>query len=592
MLTRQARLRWRRRLRSTSKNVQAAQQQAAEHLDKHVIRRWQKFADVRRFVVGWLILIGLLLFGVSLQNRNLSQFYQHTVRAAGGIYTEGVVGETKNLNPIFATSAPDRTATRLLFDPLIEYDSSAQLKPALAASWQINQAQTTYTLKLRSGALWHDGRPITSYDVVYTFTTIQHPDTGSPLQRSWRDVRVEAPDESTVVFTLPNAFTPFLQSLTNVGILPSHILEEVPLTELRAHPFNLSPNVGSGPFTFANMTLEATTGEVRLTRFDQYYEGKPQLSEFIIHSYFDHEEMIEAFNEGTIMGASGLRTQDLTMLPEETDRYRLYTPRLFNNVLLFFNSSDAPYADKDFRLALVQATNTRAIFDRLGHHYPESDAPLLNDQLGYNQRYVQLGYDKKKAGQLLDKLGWKLKSDDGLRYKNDQVLELTLITQNSDEYPIVAEEIQRQWRELGIILKLELVNPDKLQQDFIAPHTYSLLLLGVDQGVDSDVFVYWHSSEARVEGFNLSEYKNNFVDAALEAGRTRLDVPLRRAKYEAFLQQWRADAPAVALYRPVFFYTQLNVVDGFEAQAMPDSVDRLSNVEKWTILTEKVNKTL
>lgn len=591
MFTRQARLRWRRRLRSTSKNVQTAQHQAAEHLDKHVVRRWQNFADVRRFVLGWLTLIGLLLFGVGLQSNSLNQFYQETVRADGGIYTEGVVGEIKNLNPIFATSPPDRTASRLLFDPLIEYDEFAELKPALAADWQVNRTQTVYTLHLRAGLTWHDGRPLTSQDVLYTFTTIQHQDTGSPLQRSWRDVQIEAPDESTIVFRLPNAFTPFLHSLTNVGILPSHVLEEVPLTELRAHPFNLSPNVGSGPFTFANMTLEADTGEIRLTRFDNYYEDAPRLAEFIVHSYIDHEAMIQAFNEGAIMGASGLRSQDLAMLSGDTDQYRLQTPRLFNNVLLFFNLSDAPYNNKDFRLALTQATSTRAIFDRLSGRYPESDAPLLTGQLGYQSRNAQVGYSKSKAAQLLDKLGWKL-NDEGLRAKAGKILELTLITQNSDEYPIVAEEIQRQWRELGIILKLELVSPDKLQQDYIAPHTYSLLLLGVDQGVDSDVFVYWHSSEARVEGFNLSEYKNEFVDAALEAGRTRLDTALRQAKYESFMAQWRKDAPAVALYRPVFFYAQLDVVDGFATKAIPAPFFRLGNVEDWTILTERVDQTL
>lgn len=590
MVNRTTRLRWRRRLRSTGKNVQEAQRQAAEHLDKHVVRRWQKFTDVRRFVVSWLLLIGLLLFGVALQAANLGQFYQETIRASGGIYTEGVVGEIKNLNPIFAASAPDRTASRLLFDPLIEYDDEANLHPALALNWEVNDKRTVYTLHLRTDAKWQDGHPVTSADVLYTFSAIQHQDTGSPLQRSWQSVKVDAPDVSTVVFTLPNAFTPFLHSLPRVGILPKHILGEVPLTELRAHPFNLSPNVGNGPFNFASMALEEKSGQIRLTRYDQYYAGAPRLSEFIVQSFVDHEEMVAAFKEGTIMGASGLRTTDLAGV-EDTNDNQLHTPRLFNNVMLFFNLSDPPFNDKNFRIALTRATSTRAIFERLNHRYPESEAPLLTGQLGYSANRTQLSTDAKEAGKLFDKLGWKV-GVDGLRAKGGKPLELTLLAQNSDDYPIVAEELQRQWRELGIVLKLEFVSPDDLQQNHIAPHTYSLLLLGIDLGVDPDVFVYWHSSEARVEGFNLSEYKNAIVDAALEAGRTRLDPSLRRVKYQAFLQQWRLDAPAVALYRPVFFYAQLEIVDGFTSKAMPDPIDRLNHIENWTILTEEVERTL
>lgn len=589
MVNRSTRLRWRRRLRSTNKNVQEAQRQAAEHLDKHVVRRWQKFTDVRRFVVSWLLLIGLLLIGVALQAANLGQFYQETVRASGGIYTEGVVGEIKNLNPIFATSAPDRTASRLLFDPLIKYDDEANLDPALALSWEVNDERTVYTLHLRTDAKWQDGQPVTSADVVYTFFAIQHQDTGSPLQRSWQSVKVDAPDSSTVVFTLPNPFTPFLHSLPRVGILPEHILGDVPLTELRAHPFNLSPTVGNGVFNFSSMALEENSGQIRLTRNEQYYGGAPRLNEFIVQSFIDHEEMVAAFKEGTIMGASGLRTNDLVEV-EATNDHQLHTPRLFNNVMLFFNLSDAPFNNKDFRIALTRATSTRAVFERLNRRYPESEAPLLTGQLGYSANRTQLGADAKAAAKLLDKLGWKVGTD-GLRAKGDKPLELTLLAQNSDDYPIVAEELQRQWRELGIVLKLEFVSPDDLQQNHIAPHTYSLLLLGIDLGVDPDVFVYWHSSEARVEGFNLSEYKNAVVDAALEAGRTRLDTPLRRVKYQAFLQQWRLDAPAVALYRPVFFYAQLEIVDGFTSKAMPDPIDRLNRVENWTILTEEVNQT-
>lgn len=591
MVNRSTRLRLRRRVRSTSRSVKEAQSQAAQQLDKHVVRRWQKFSDVRRFVAGWLILIGLLLFGIYLQTANLHQFYKETVRADGGIYAEGAVGEVKNMNPIFATSQPDRTLAKLLFEPLIKYDAEAKLSGALAKDWKVSNGGTVYTLNLRDNLFWSDGQRLTSADAVFTFEAIQHQDTGSHLERSWRDIEVTAPDEQTVVFTLPNAFTPFLHSLAYVGILPKHTLEGVPLSELRAHSFNLAPEVSSGPFAFASLVSQDNQSEIRLRQYDDYYGGPARLNEFIMHSFVDHEEMIAAFNEGSIMGASGLRSQDIGQLAGPNSRYQIHDPPLFNNVMLFYNNSDAPFDSKNVRLGLTRGTDTKAIFELLDRRYPLSDAPILNGQLGYDARYAQHDFNPAEAAEYLDKAGWK-KGADGLRHKGERQLELTLIAQNSDEYPLVAEEIQRQWLELGIVVKLELINPDKLQPDYIAPHAYSLLLIGIDLGVDPDVFVYWHSSEARIGGFNLSEYKNSFVDAALEAGRTRTDTKLRSAKYESFMRQWRADAPATALYRPTFFYAQLAVVDGMDGAYLADPVDRLGNVNNWTILTEEVNKQL
>lgn len=591
MVNRSTRLRLRRRVRSTGQSVKQAQSQAAEHLDKHVVRRWQKFSDVRRFVFGWLVLIGLLLFGLYLQTLSLGQFYKETVRADGGIYAEGVVGNVKNMNPIFAASPPDRTLAKLLFEPLMKYNADAELTGALARDWSVNDDLTAYTLTLRDGLVWSDGQPLTSADVVFTFEAIQHQDTGSPLQRSWRDIEVTAADEKTVVFSLPNSFTPFLHSLTHVGILPAHTLDQIALSELRADGFNLAPTATSGPFSFASLVTQDDQAEVRLRRNNIYHAGPARLDEFIVQSFADQEELIAALNDGAVMGASGLRTQDLDQLKDPDSRYQIHNPPLFNNVMLFFNNSDAPFNDKNVRLGLVRGTDTRAIFEMLDRRYPLSDAPILNGQLGYSQRFAQFDFNPAAAAEVLDKAGWKA-GEDGLRRKGGRVMELSLIAQNSDEYPIVAEEIQRQWLELGVMAKLELVSPEQLQPDYIAPHAYSLLLIGIDLGVDPDPFVYWHSSEARIGGFNLSEYKNDFVDAALEAGRTRPDSNLRRAKYQSFLRQWRADAPGLALYRPTFFYAQLAVVDGPKNSYLADPIDRFADVQQWTILTHEVDRQL
>lgn len=582
------RLRLRRRLRNTRKGVTEAQSQAAEHLDKHVVRRWQKFKDVQRFVFGWLALVALLAFGVLVQQRALAGFYMEKVPAPGGTYTEGVVGEISNINPIFASSTPDRSAAALIFEPLLTYDNQTKLIGALAESWTANEEQDEYTIKLRTDLVWHDGTPLTSRDVVFTFEAIQHPDTNSPLNRSWRDITVEAADDTTVIFTLPNPFTPFIHSLTRVGILPHHVLGEIEPRELRAHPFNLAPRVGSGPFVFASIALDDEVGQIRLTRFDNYYRGQPKLNEIVLQTFADQEELLAAFSEDVVSGAAGLRTSDISQLNELHD-YKLNTPSLYHNVLLFMNMSEDNLKDRKLRQALVQSTDNNQIFKQLGAHFRTSNGPLLRDQLGYDPDLAQFEYSPTQADKLLDELGWVM-ADDGFRYKDEKRLEFTLVTQHSEEYPIVAEEIQRQWHERGISLQPQFIEATDLQQSYVIPHNYELLLLGIDQGVDPDVFVYWHSSQARVGGFNLSELEDDEIDASLEAGRTRIDPALRAAKFETFLTRWRRAAPAVALYRPGFFYVQDDAVNGFNKSRLADPVGRYFDIHNWTIRSQMVRK--
>src|SRR5690606_9721894 len=145
-MDRSTRLRLRRRLRNTRKGVASAQSQAAEHLDKHVVRRWQKFKDVRRFIFGWLALVCLLFFGVFVQQQSLAEYYMESVPAPGGVYTEGVVGEISNLNPIFASTDADRSAAALMFEPLLTYDENMKLVGALAERWSANEDQDEYTV--------------------------------------------------------------------------------------------------------------------------------------------------------------------------------------------------------------------------------------------------------------------------------------------------------------------------------------------------------------------------------------------------------------------------------------------------------------
>jgi ABC-type transport system substrate-binding protein len=128
-------------------------------------------------------------------------------------------------------------------------------------------------------------------------------------------------------------------------------------------------------------------------------------------------------------------------------------------------------------------------------------------------------------------------------------------------------------------------------QNALTYHNYSAVLNGISIGIDPDVFVYWASSQASISAINdlnFSEYKNPTADAALEAGRTRLEPQLRTIKYQPFLQAWQQDAPALGLYQPRLLYLTNGLVDGLQPGPIVSSADRFNNVQNWEIRQAKV----
>ncbi len=532
-----------KRVRSTKKNVEQVQEATTDTLNKHLVRRWSKLKDVRRFVIGWLVLVFVLGLGVIIQSGALKSYYMEDVPMAGGTYLEGVVGEFSSLNPMFSISSVDNSVTKLVYSSLLKYDQNNKLVGDLATEWKTSEDNVVYTVKLRNDVYWHDGQKFTADDVVFTYKAIQSPDTNSPLASSWKGIEIQALDEYTVSFKLPNEYTPFLHSLTN-GIVPEHLLGNIAFDELRASDFNFEP-VGTGPFVFKRLFAGEQRSQVNLARNETYYENPAYIEEFVVLSYEDQVMMMDDFKSGELSAITALRSFELDELSSLNYVAKVHFP-LFSQVYIFLNNRDPLLKSADVRRALVYATDKNAIFQTLGGRYPIGDSPLLKEQLGYNEEFVQPKVNTNKANELLDKAGWK-RGKDGVRVKGSERLEINLVSQNSDEYPKVLAQIQKDWLKIGVVVNLELISNQDFTQNYIAPHDYQALTFGVAQGVDPDVFPYWHSSQAISGGFNLSNYKSSAADVALEAGRTRSDPKLRTEKYKAFLEQWMGDNPAIAL---------------------------------------------
>ncbi len=591
MIDRTTRLRWRRRYRKGRRQVEDIGQQAEQQLERHLIRRLSRLWEVRRFIIAWILLLALLSGGVVMQTRALSQYYQTLQPIPGGTYTEGILGSFTDANPLYATGTVDSSVARLVFAGLFKYDAKNQLVGDLAQKWSVDGTGKIYTVKLKPNLRWQDGKPLTAADVVFTYKVIQNPDAKSALASSWQGIDVSAPDAGTVKFVLPNALVSFPYSMTN-GLIPEHLLSGLPLAQLRSVSFNTTHPVGAGPFKWETIEVSGDTPETREERLallpnELYVGGMPKLGRFVIRAIHNDKQLITSFRNQELNAAVGLE-QVPDNLSKDVQDYNL---PLTSEVMVFLKNSQEILSDVRVRQALVKATDVNEVVRSLGYPVISAREPFLHNQAGFTTAVQQFSTNVNEANKLLDDAGWSMGAD-GVRHKDKHTLSFRLYTESTSEYALVSQILQRQWRAVGVDAQV-LLQPGSDLQSSIAFHTYDALLYGISIGPDSDIFAYWHSSQADLRSpnrLNFSEYKSKTADQALEAGRTRSDTALRTVKYKAFLDAWRNDAPAIVLYQPRFLYLTHGSVFGLSANTINTGPDRFSNVENWMIRQAKTTK--
>lgn len=561
------------------------------HAHRFLISRWANLRDVRRHALGWLLLAGLLVVATGLQLYWVQSANSSQQPVEGGTYAEGVIGRLDTLNPIYASTQSERSASYLIFSSLFRYDRENNLEADLAQTWKASPDGKVYTVKLREGAVWHDGKPVTADDVVFTLGLIKNPQARSYLYRTWQDISVKALSRYEVEFTLPSAYAPFPHALT-FGILPKHIIGKASPARLRENPFNRQP-IGSGPFSFKSIQVinpDADRVVVQLERNDEYYRGAVKLERFQVHTYQNHDDLRQGFMSREINAATELTSSDIKTIKEQQPTTIVADAPLYHGVYAFFQTERPILSDGAVRRALVKATDRAQVREALAGFASPLDGPLLTDQVSSVQGLKQEGFDAKAASDELQAAGWVLNGS--VREKAGQRLELSVVAPQTGDYPAVLETLAKQWRSVGIDVKTQVVETDTFEQNILTSRAYDVLLYELALGADPDVFAYWHSSQASVRGFNLSNYKSGVADDALVSARGRSETDLRSAKYRGFYEQWLKDAPAVGLYRPHLHYIMTdNTVSVNGSGAIVDVLNRYHTLDMWTVRQDRQFKT-
>jgi peptide/nickel transport system substrate-binding protein len=547
--------------------------------------RWQILV-----VILTLVVVGALLL---TQNPEMPVFAPQP--AEGGIYTEALVGSLGRLNPLLdQNNAADRAINRLLFSGLIKFDARGMPLPDLADSWGVSQDGTIYNISLRPNAVWHDGTPVTTGDVLFTLDLIKSDSSLFPadVREMWKQVQIKELNDKTLQFILPEPFAPFLDYLT-FGILPKHLLENTPPDQLPAAAFNLAP-VGTGPYRFERLIVEVgrVTG-VELRSFDNYYGRKAYMDQVIFRYYPSSALALDAFRQGEVLAVGELSPDVLPQALTEAD-LNVYTGRLpeLSLVLFNLNNPEVPFLqDAKLRRALLVGLNRQQIVDKLlAGQAIVADGPIFPATWAYYDNIEHVTFDPDGAAGQLKAAGYTIPATGGdVRVDKDgKALEFTLLHPDDELHTAIAQIIQQNWARIGVKANLEAVSYDSLVNDRLTQRNYQAALvdLNLTRTPDPDPYPFWHQSES-TGGQNYSQWDNRTASEYLEQARINPDFAVRTRLYRNFQVIFAKELPALPLYYPVYSFGASRQVLGVQVPPLFDTSDRFLTVTDWYLVTRR-----
>lgn len=559
----------------------------------------KKFSPLERLAlyVCVVILGGSVLFLLAGLNEAVST----EIPASGGALIEGETAPARFVNPILALSQPDQDITELVYSGLMRAQPDGTYIPDLADTYAVSPDGATYTFTIRKNATFQDGTPLTSADVLYTVSLAQNPDIKSPRRADWEGVQVSAPDERTVVFTLPHAYAPFIEN-TTLGILPKHLWEKVDAASFAFSPLNTHP-VGSGPYQVNKVQVDQTGAPTRydLAPFGNFALGEAHIARISFVFFAQDDDLNKAYAAGEINAIAGPLPSDLpSLLKKDGAVASQALPRVFG---VFLNQSKNPMlADASVRAALDAAVDKEGIVQSvLGGYGVAIDGPIPPGVLGNpapatpeeNMSPAPSASSTPEsfaeaAKKILTKGGWKFDDAAGTWSKNKTTLSIKLATADEPELDATAQAVAAAWRAAGVDVAVQIYPLSDFNNTVLRPRNYDAILFGEVVGRSADLFAFWHSSQRNDPGLNLALYTNAKADTLLSQARGTTDKRQRDELYAQFSALVEKDQPAVFLYAPEFLYIVPRELKGVEIGALTIPSERFLNAYEWYTDTEKV----
>lgn len=565
--------------------------------------QWSQFSNILSCVekrIFWASAI-LIIIGIIFPARAWYTKNTEIVPDFGGIYIEAVIGAPRYINPVLsAANDADRDLVAIIFSSLVKQGGDNGIILDLAESYNISDDGKIYEFKIRNNVKWHDGKQLSADDVVFTAQLIQNQDYKSPLRANLQGAEIEKSGDLSVRFILKSPYAPFLGNLT-FGILPKHVWENITPANFPLTENNLKP-IGSGPYKFNNVEQdsEGAVKRIELSAFSKYYTKKPYINQIIFQFYKTENAAVNAFTSGQAQGISFTSANELERI-KDADFHKIVLPRYF---AVFFNQTEnKAIADINVRKALNLAIDKNEIIDKmLGGQAVAVGSPV--PEFIYDENFdlsklnnAASSFNADQAKNFLDSNGWvatttpenatsTISSRSKIIKKERIPLEITLATVNWPELEQVGNYIKSSWEKIGVKVNFEISNVSEIQ-DKIKSREYQGLLFGQILGGNPDPFAFWHSSQKKDPGLNLSLYENKEADKILEEIRKETNPEMKIQKYKQLEQIVSQDIPAIFLYSPIYIFPTSKEIKGVSLNNIYLPSARFSQIENWYIETQR-----
>ncbi|MGO4405887.1 peptide ABC transporter substrate-binding protein [Bosea sp. RAF48] len=498
---------------------------------------------------------------VAMANATLE--YKPTKAGGGGPLKMLLWQAPTLLNPHFASGTKDQIASRVFYEPLAGWDKEGNLTPQLAAevptraNGGLSEDGTTVTWKLKPGVKWHDGKPLTADDVVFTWEYAADPATAAYTTGAYKDIKVEKVDDLTVkvIFAKPTPF--WADPFVGVAgmIIPKHHFGDYKGAKSREAPANLKP-VGTGPYKFADFKPgDILTGTLNP---DYHVKNQPHFDTFEIKGGGDAVSAARAvLQTGEYDYAWDTLVEDEVLKRMETGgRGKISAAAAGDIEFITLNTTD-PWTEVDGERSSVktkhptlsdpavrQAINLlidrdsiqKFIYGRAG----SATASFVNEPKQFKSQKLKYEFSIDKANKILDDAGWK-KGSDGIREKDGKKLKYVYQTSINAPRQKVQAIIKQACQRAGIDLELKSVTASVFfSSDVANPDTYTKLYVDMEMYTTTqpqpdperflNQFVSWEvaNKENKWLGRNVSRYTDPAADEAYKAAQKELD-PAKRA---------------------------------------------------------------
>ncbi|ACA15442.1 extracellular solute-binding protein family 5 [Methylobacterium sp. 4-46] len=528
----------------------------------------------RRHFVQRMIALGLTapMAGMMLAQEGVAQTAEGTsaykpAKAGGGGALKLLFWQAATLiNPHFAVGTKDQEGSRIFYEPLAAWDAEGNLFPVLAAAIPSRQNGgvaedgRSVTWKLKPGVTWHDGKPFSADDVVFTWQYAANPATAAVTSGSYKDIKVEKVDDLTVkvLFDKP---TPFWADafVSSAGmIIPKHHFEAYIGDKSRDAPANLAP-VGTGPYKFAEFRPGDIVRGVRNP--DYHMPNRPSFDTIEMKGGGDAVSAARAvLQTGEYDYAWNMQVEDEILKRLEAEgRGRVEIVYGGNLEFILLNATDPwtevdgeraslktkhpAFSDPAVRKAMNLIVNRAAVQQFIYGRTGRATANVLNGPERFRSKNTSFAFDTDKAAQILEEAGWK-KGGDGIRAKDGKKLKFVYQTSINAPRQKTQAIVKQAAQKAGIDMELksipgsvffssDVANPDTYPHFYADMEMYTWNMAQADPGVFMLQYVSWEAAtkENKWQGRNICRMRNDEADACYRAAQGELDAVKRAALF-------------------------------------------------------------